>query len=258
MNKTWLLECINHIAILTYNNPPKNFINYDTIGELDTILNDIENDSSIKVVIIKSGISGVFISGVDVSIFRNNNKKDVEKFVLDSRKTYKKLETMSKPIIASIDGICLGGGFEFILCCDIRVSTEISTFGFPEIIYGLIPGGGGIQRIARLTSKGRALKMMLTGFSFKAKEAFDYGIIDEICQGDKVMDATMKIAKRIAIHSPLATNYIKKLVNEGMNCNFDNACEMDMVYFKKMLFSEDSVEGLNAFSEKRMPKYTGK
>ncbi|HEX9058933.1 MAG TPA: enoyl-CoA hydratase/isomerase family protein [Clostridia bacterium] len=258
MNNPWSLECEKGIGILTFSNPPRNFLDYNAITELGKAFDIINEKDDVKVVVVKSIMQDAFISGADINIFRHSSNEDISRFVTTSRAIFKKIEDSSKPVISAVEGVCLGGGCEFIMCCDIKVAGEGATFGLPEIIYGLIPGGGGIQRLSRLTNRGRALKMLLTGFSVKAKEAFEYGLVDEVVESGKALSAALKIAGRIAMQSPLAIKYIKERVNNGLEMNLEKAYEEDEIYFNRMIESQDSKEGMEALTQRRLPKYSGK
>lgn len=256
MSENWKLIKEKNVGILSFERHPKNYINFDVMTELREILGQIDNDLDIKVLIIDSNIPEVFISGADVGIF-DQEFSNVSHFVEESRKVFRKMEALSKPIIAAIDGICLGGGCEFALSCDIRVASQKAQFGQPEILYSLIPGGGGVQRLSRLVGKGQALKMMLTGFTLSAKEAYRTGLVEELVEEGKALMKAKKIAQRIERLSPLAIKTLKELVYKGEAVDIEKAYLLDYDAFQKILKSYDMKEGINAFFERRVPEYRG-
>lgn len=257
MNDIWKLEIKKKVGVVTFNNPPKNFFNMEVMQELGLLLKQIEDDNSIRVVIIKSGIKGVFISGADVNIFKNRPGL-VDNFVKGSGAILKTIENFPKPIIAAIEGAAIGGGCEVAVSCDIRVAGESSRFGLSEIIYGLIPAGGVIKRLENILTRGQMMRMLLTGFTYNAIESKDIGLIEEVVPDEKVMKAALKIANRIAALSPLAVSSIKGLINLAIESDFDDHFEKTAAKFEQMLESEDLQEGLAAFFERRLPVYKGR
>lgn len=257
MENVWKLEKKKKIGIITFNNPPKNFFDMEVMFELDLILKAIEDDNSIHVIIIKSDIEGVFVSGADVNIFKKD-RGSIANFVERSGKILRRIEKFPKPIIAAINGAAIGGGCELAVCCDIRIAGESSHFGQPEIIYALIPAGGVIKRISNLLTRGQMMKMLLTGFTYNAKDAYKIGLVEEVVPDDDVMKIALKIANRIASLSPLAVKSVKKLINQDLDINFDNDYQKTLSAFNTIIESDDLKEGLSAFFERRMPVYTGK
>ncbi len=258
MGKYWFLEIDKQIGILSFKNPPKNFLNMDIMNELNLELDSIENDSKILVLLIKSDIPEAFISGVDVKIFKEYANDQIMEFIEISRSVFNKIENLSKPVIAVIDGFCLGGGCEFAVSCDIKIASIKAKFGFPEIIYGLIPGGGVIRRLSRLITRGQAMKMLLTGFTINAEQSLDIGLIDEMCSEHEVMNNAFKIAERITKNSPLLIKTIKNLINQSIYHDKDFFQEIEIKEIKKIFTSFDFKEGLLAFFERRSPDYKNK
>lgn len=248
----WNLKVEKSVAVLSFYEEPANTMDLDFFIGLEEQLDQISENMNIRVVIIRSRREGIFISGADVNIFRSAG---VAPFISKAQQVFDKMIHLEKPVIAAIEGSCLGGGCEFALCCDIRIASETAVFGQPEILYGLIPGGGGIQRLVRLAGRGRALKMLLTGYTYHAAEAFSYGIIDEIAKEGEAFKAARKIARRIAMTSPAAVKAMKKLVNEGQDMEFKAACSLDQATFLELSEGREAKEGLRAALEKRLPDY---
>lgn len=255
MTLVWDMELKRRVATLTYNYPPKNFLDLESFRCLDTALDKVSGDASIRAVIIRSAMKDAFISGANVNIFRNLSISDVKEFVYYSQGVFEKMENFDIPIIAAIEGVCLGGGCEFALSCDIRVAGVDATFGQPEVLYGLIPGGGGIQRLLRHTNRNAALKMLLTGFSYKTEEALRIGVIDEVTDSGKAYERAKAIAGRIAVNSPSAVKAIKNRVNVGASDMTNNAFAEDAMTFIDILETDEAKEGLTAMIERRLPKY---
>lgn len=255
MEQVWKLTQKKQVGLLTFCSYPKNFLNEDVMLELNQVLDQIEQDESIRVVIINSEIEHVFISGADVNIFKNENEEKVFEFIELSSAIFERMEHMEKPFIAAINGVCLGGGCEFALACDIRVASIDTKIGLPEIIYGLIPGGGGIKRLMSLVPKGQIMRMLLTGNSFQAREAQQMGLVDVVTSNEELLKEAYKIANRIAMQSPRIVKKMKALVQEYSTEAFERTTEKEIQYTREVMTSDDCKEGLDAFFHRRLPKY---
>lgn len=255
MEELWKLTKKGKVGLLTFCSYPKNFLNMDVMIKLNEMLDQIESDESIRAIIINSEIENVFISGADVKIFKNETENKMFEFINFSSEIFNRFESMDKPIIAAINGICLGGGCEFALACDIRVGSENIKIGLPEIIYGLIPGGGGVKRLMNLLSAGQIKRMLLTGNSFSGKEAYEIGLIDVMTSEENVLKEAFKIANRIAMQSPRIVKGVKSLVRTYLEEGNEKGYEQEVQYTKEVMTSEDAKEGLQAFFERRLPKY---
>jgi enoyl-CoA hydratase len=247
----WTLQREKAVATLSLNNPPKNFLNLDVMRTLIEVLNEIEADRTIHVVIIKSSIQDAFISGADVKIFHTADEESIFHFSDTGRQALQKLEELSTPVICQIDGACLGGGCELALCCDIRIASENARFGQPEIIYGLIPGAGGIQRMSRLLSKGQAMKLLFTGFTLKAEEAYRIGLIDELVSPGNLERKTRKISRRIASLAPGAVQTMKKLIRKGQHLDLETAITLDTGAFREIIKASETKAKIHAFFNRR-------
>jgi enoyl-CoA hydratase len=175
-----------------------------------------------------------------------------------AQRLYTKFEEMEKPVIAMIDGLCLGGGLEVAMACDIRIASNCSKFGQPEILIGIMPGGGGTQRLPRLVGTGKAKEMMFTGAMIDASEALNIGLINRICDPEELHETTMTMARAISGQSSLVLKWIKKSINIGQEAGVRVGLDYEALAECLLFTSKDREEGLKAFFEKRKPVFTGK
>jgi len=175
-----------------------------------------------------------------------------------SRSLFTAIDSFPKPVIAMINGFCLGGGCELALACDIRIASENASFGQPEIKLGIIPGGGGTQRLTRLVGEGKAMEMILTGEFIDAKTALSLGLVNHVVPLDHLQTKTMEIATRIAEKSPVALQLAKEAVKIASRSNLDEGLRREVDLFALCFSTEDKDEGVSAFLEKRKPAFKGK
>jgi enoyl-CoA hydratase len=174
------------------------------------------------------------------------------------RGLFNAIDSFPKPIIAMVNGYCLGGGCEVALACDVRVASDKASFGQPEINLGIIPGGGGTQRLTRLVGEGKAMEMILTGEIIDAQTAFNIGLANHVVPADQLEAKTMEIANRIAEKSPIALRLAKEAVKLASRSNLDEGLRREVDLFALCFSSEDKDEGVSAFLEKRKPEFKGK
>ena len=174
------------------------------------------------------------------------------------RSLFTAIDTFPKPVIAMVNGYCLGGGCELALACDIRIASETASFGQPEINLGIIPGGGGTQRLTRLVGEGKAMEMILTGEIIDAHTAYSIGLVNHVVPADQLEAKTMDIAKRISEKSPVAVQLAKEAVKVASRSNLDEGLRREVDLFAVCFSTEDKDEGVNAFLEKRKPTFKGK
>src|SRR5947207_2516960 len=195
--ETLLLERRGRIAIITINRPDKrNALNIKTREEGAAVLEELRSDDSVGVVVITGAGDKAFIAGADIAEFAGRTAL-AQRAVMVSRSLFNAIDTFPKPIIAMINGYCLGGGCEVALACDIRVASENASFGQPEINLGIIPGGGGTQRLTRLVGEGKAMELILTGDIIDARTAFEIGLVNHIVPADQLKPKTMELANRL-------------------------------------------------------------
>ncbi|MBA60184.1 MAG: crotonase [Euryarchaeota archaeon] len=253
-----LIEKSGKIGIITVNRPQQmNSMNSLTRSELADAFNLLENDKNIAVILLTGSEGKAFIAGADIKEFLNqtieNEKQLEEDWIVTTI-----ISNLKKPVIAVIDGFCLGGGLELAMSCDLRIASDRSKLGQPEINIGIIPGAGGTQRLTRLIGEGRAMEMILTGRMITAEEAFSYGIINFVYDPDDLMDEAMEIANTIGEKSKYAVERAKKSIKAVSEMNLKDGLKLERKMFIECLNSEDGKEGITAFIEKRKPNFKGK
>ena len=253
-----LIEKSGKIGIITVNRPQQmNSMNSLTRSELADAFNLLENDKNIAVILLTGSEGKAFIAGADIKEFLNqtieNEKQLEEDWIVTTI-----ISNLKKPVIAVIDGFCLGGGLELAMSCDLRIASDRSKLGQPEINIGIIPGAGGTQRLTRLIGEGRAMEMILTGRMITAEEAFNYGIINFVYDPDDLMDEAMEIANTIGEKSKYAVERAKKSIKAVSEMNLKDGLKLERKMFIECLNSEDGKEGITAFIEKRKPNFKGK
>ena len=249
----------NGVAVMTVDNPPVNALSTAVIEDIEASVNDALMDESVRVVVFTGGGKRAFIAGADISEFVNlNDKEDGTNYLVKGQELTRIIENADKPFIAAIHGYCLGGGMEFALSCHIRLADEKAQFGQPEINLGVIPGYGGTQRGARQMGKARALELILSGDFISAKQAAEYGIINRVVPEGKVMEAALSLADTIAKKSRVAVKATIKAINEGLNLDFDASMKLEGEIWGALCETEDKVEGVAAFLEKREPEFKDK
>ena len=246
------------VAVLTINRPDKlNALNSKVHSEGVEILDELKNDMAVRVAVIKGAGEKAFVAGADISEFADATPVE-QRTVMNSRSLFTVLDTFPKPIIAMINGFCLGGGCELAMACDIRTASDKSRFGQPEINLGIIPGGGGTQRLTRLIGESKAMEMILTGEMIDAQTAFDYGLVNYVYSAEELETKTMELADKIAEKSPVALQMCKEAVKFASRSNLDEGLRREIDLFAICFSTEDKREGVAAFLEKRKPVFKGK
>ncbi len=246
------------IGIITVNRPEQlNSMNSETRGEMADSFEKMDNDPQIAVVILAGSPGKAFIAGADIKEFAEMNLENRNEMEDDWRVT-KVISAMKKPVIAMIDGFCLGGGLEIAMSCDMRVSSERSKLGQPEINIGIIPGAGGTQRLTRLIGEGRAMELILTGRMIDAKEAHQYGLINFIFSSEELEEKTIELANTVASKSSYAVERAKKSVKAVAEMSLEKGLKYEQDLFIECFKSEDGKEGIAAFIEKRKANFKGK
>ncbi len=252
----------NFLAIVSINCPPANAFKKELIEDLHAVFDYLSSDDSIRSVLITSLNKEIFLSGGDISSSADKIAKgDIYSqldYVRNIQKVVEKVERIPKPTIASINGHALGGGFEFIVACDFRIMSDDNRIqlGMPEIDIGFIPALGGLHRVARKFGQHLALKMGL-GFRLTAHEAFDMGLVDQLCPPKELFSQSIKFAKKLGELPTKAVALIKKIVIEGYDKKIGDVYRLELSCLEKVLATEDAREGINAFLEKRRPKFKG-
>lgn len=248
------------IARITINRPEKrNALNQAVRMELRQALRDIEEDDNIRVAIVTGAGDKAFIGGADIT-----ELKEMTPITCEARAStlgqqlYTDIENLRVPVIAMINGFCLGGGCEIAMCCDIRVASENARLGQPEINIGIFPGGGGTQRLPRLVGWGKAKELLYTGRIIDAAEAERIGLVDKVVPPDELGSTVTELAETIASKSPVIIRLLKKAITRGMYSNLPDGLAYDKSTFSLCFATDDHHEGITAFLEKREPEFKGK
>lgn len=255
---TILLERIDRIALITINRAEKrNALNIQTREEGALLLDQLREDESIGVVIFTGAGDKAFIAGADIAEFAGRTAI-TQREVMSRRSLFTAIDSFPKPVIAMVNGYCLGGGCELALACDIRIASENAMFGQPEINLGIIPGGGGTQRLTRLIGEGKAMELILTGDIIDAQTAFKIGLVNHVVPFDQLRTKTLEVATKISEKSPIALRLAKEAVKLASRSNLDEGLKREVDLFALCFSTEDKDEGVNAFLEKRKPQFKGK
>ena len=248
------------IAKITINRPEvRNALNKVTRQELRQAVEKINKDKDIRVAIITGAGDKSFISGADLTEFKDATPTMIEKHAATiGQQLFTDIENLRVPVIAMINGYCFGGGLELAMCCDIRIASENAQFGQTEINVGICPGGGGTQRLPRLVGWGKAKELIYTGRVIMATEAEKIGLVDKVVPQDKLEQEVYQLAETIASQSPIIIELAKKAINRGIYNEIADGLNYERANFALCFSTEDQTEGMTAFLEKRKPEFKGK
>lgn len=252
------IEKESQLAIITINRPPVNALSLEVVEELSGILADLRSDAGVKVLIITGAGPKAFIAGADITQFQQGDLATVEKFIRRGQEVFEELETYPKPVLAAINGVCLGGGNELAMACDLRLAAESARFGQPEVNLGIIPGWGGTQRLPRLVGKTAAMEILFLGQMIDAREAWRIGLVNQVVPDAELLAKAKELGQRLAAQPPLALAAMKKAVRDGLDTTLDQGLELEVNAFLQVYQTEDAKEGVNAFLSKRKPEFKGK
>jgi len=235
-----------------------NAFNDVLMEELADVLDTAEKDPSVKCLVITGDGDRAFSAGADVTMFPKATPVKAEEFSRAGQKVFGKIEEMSKPVIAAINGFALGGGLELALACDFRVAAEHAELGSPEIGLGLIPGWGGTQRLVRIVGLAKAKEMVLLGNRLKAEEALKIGLVTRVVHYDKLRDEVRELAKKLSEGPPIAMKYAKYALNFGTQVPLDMGLRLESGLMGLTFSTEDLKEGIEAFMSRRKAEFKGK
>ena len=246
------------VAVLTINRPDKlNALNKQVHTEGVAALDELKRDDSVRVLVITGAGEKSFIAGADISEFAGQTPV-TQRNLFHEKTFFNSIDSFPKPTIAMVNGFCLGGGNELALACDLRVCSENAKFSQPEINLGIMPGGGGTQRLTRLIGEGRAMEIMLTGDMIDAETALKFGLVNYVYSSAELEAKTMELAEKIATKAPIALQLCKEAVKFASRSNLDEGLRREVDLFAICFSTEDKQEGVSAFLEKRKPNFKGK
>ena len=258
MSDVILKETEGRVAILTINRPDKlNALNQEVRDRMLELLDEIEHDDSIGVVVLTGAGEKSFIAGADIGEFEGRSPFD-QREAMKSPRIFDVAATFPKPVIAMVNGFCLGGGCELAMSCDMRIASEKARFGQPEIKLGLIPGGGGTQRLPRLVGLGHAMRLTLTGEMIGAAEAERIGLVEMVVPHEELRAKTLELASKIAAMSPLTVHVTKQAIRASQRMSIDEGIAYERDLFCLCFSTEDKEEGVAAFLGKRAPEWKGR
>jgi len=246
------------IAYVTINRPKVlNALNQATWRELQTAFEAARKDEEVRGVIVTGAGDKAFIAGADIGELSKVTAVEAEKSSSSGQAVLDLVENLGKPVIAAINGFALGGGCETAMACTIRIASESAKFGQPEVKLGLLPGGGGTQRLPRLVGKGRALQLILTGEVIGAQEAYRIGLVNEVVPAADLISRAEAILKQIFSNAPVAVKYSLEAVNKGLDTSQAEGFALEASFFGLCAATEDKKEGTSAFLAKRAPQFRG-
>ncbi len=247
------------IALVTIDNPPMNALSGALLEELEAEIEVLDADDGIRAIVLRGAGERAFVAGADIKEFPSLRESATEGgSARGIQRVGHRMDAARTPFVAAIRGFCLGGGLELAMCCDVRVCADDARLGQPEIKLGLIPGGGGTQRLPRLVGQGRAMFLNLTGEFVDAGTAYAWGLVEKVVPADELEDAALEIAGQIAAQSPHAVAVLRELARTTRDLPLEEGLRHEADGFVRCLGSEDGAEGVAAFIEKRAPTFTGR
>ena len=248
------------VAVVTIDHPPVNALSAPLLEELEAEIVRLDGDDGVRAIVLKGAGERAFVAGADISEFPALREEASQEggSARGIQKLGARMDAARTPFVAAIHGFCLGGGLELAMCCDIRVVAEGAQLGQPEIKLGLIPGGGGTQRLPRLIGLGRAQLLNMTGDFIDAGTAYEWGLVEKVVPREELLDAALSIARTIAARSPVSVAVLRELARTTRDLPLEEGLRREADGFRRCLESEDGAEGVAAFLEKREPQFTGR
>ena len=254
-----LYEKSNGIARVIINRPKVlNALNTPTWADLRTVFENARDDDRVRGIILTGAGDKAFIAGADISELAQAGAFQAEESSRFGQAVLELIENLGKPVVAAINGFALGAGCETAMACTIRIAVETAKFGQPEVKLGLLPGGGGTQRLPRLVGKGRALQLILSGEMIDAQEAYRIGLVNEVVSAANLMARAETILKQISANAPIAIKFALEATNKGLNTSQNEGFALEASYFGICAATDDKKEGTSAFLEKRVPQFHGR
>lgn len=254
-----LIDDANGVRTIRVNRPDKlNALNAATIDALDAAFADADSDASVRVVVLTGSGPKAFVAGADISEMHALTSVQGRDFSLRGTRMMRRVEKLTKPVIAMVNGFAFGGGLELAMCCHLRLAADSAKVGQPEINLGLIPGFGGTQRLLRLAGRAATFELCLTGAPITAERALQLGIVNRVVPAAELEAETMKLAGQLANAAPLALRGMLDCVNIGGECGIEEGLEYESAQFGLVFSTDDMREGTSAFLEKRKPAFSGR
>jgi len=247
-----LYEKRENFALLTFNRPDAlNALNTDVNLTLIELLDKADGDPDIRVIILTGAGSKAFVAGADIKEMMNMGAMEAREHAIKAKRVTDKIWNLNKPVIAAINGFCLGGGLEYALACDLRIAAENAKVGLPEINLGILPGGGGTQRLPRLIGLTKAKELCLTGDILDAGKALELGLVNAVYPQEALLEETMALAKKIASKSATSVTLIKSAMNKGTEMDLESAALFEIDCFGLCFSTEEQKKGMAAFVSKK-------
>lgn len=253
-----LFEIRQGIAFITLNRPEQlNCFDFDTLENLERMVEEIKLNKEVRVVIITGTGDKAFSVGADLKERRKLNEQEVRRNVFKIRDVFTKIEELPQPTVAAINGYAFGGGLELALACDFRYAAKHAKVGLTEVSLAIIPGAGGTQRLSRLIGASKAKELILTARKIDAQSAFELGIVNKVVEQEKLMVSAISLAEEILKNGPLAVTQAKFAINYGSNVDLKTGLAIESKAYEVIIPTKDRIEALEAFQEKRQPKFIG-
>ncbi len=243
------------VATLTLNHPPVNVLTSKVLHQLERTLAELAADDTVKVVIV-TGVGRFFVSGADIrELAEIPSSQEGLEMARRGQAVLNGVDDLQKPVIAAINGLCLGGGLELAMCCHIRLAAVDASLGLPEIKLGLIPGFGGTQRLWRLIGRSKATELILTGDSVSSQDAKALGLVSEVFPAADLLPEARGLARKIASKGQLAVRAAVQALRRGAGLDLQDGLALEASLFSELFDSDDRTEGTRAFLEKRQPRF---
>ncbi len=253
-----LFQKENHIGFVTINRPDSlNCFNYETLLQLENVIEEIEHDRDVRAVIITGAGEKAFSTGADLKERKTLTEDQVRRNVKKIRHVFNKVANLPQPTIAAVNGYAFGGGFELMLACDFRIGAEEAVIGLTEVSWAIIPGAGGTQRLPRLIGEAKAKELIFTAQKLNAKEGIDFGIFTNVVEREQLIEECVQFANKMLAQGPIAIQQAKFAISKGMNVDLQTGLEIEFKAYEQTIPTKDRIEALEAFSEKRKPQFKG-
>ena len=259
MNYTYLLcEIENKVAVVTINHSPGNKLNTQVYQEIAQLMGELEGNVNVHAIVITGAGDEAFVAGADINEMVDLDTVGMMDLTQITRIAFSRIEKLNKPVIAAINGVARGGGFELALSCDLRIASEKAEFAFPEINLAVIPGGGGTQRIQKVVGQGIAKELLYFGEVMDAKRAYELQIVNKVVAHEELLSTAKEWAEKLAQKAPVALRMMKLAVNTGSNVDLESALTVEAACYDGAFATEDRKAAMSAFVENRKIQFVGK